>query len=138
MASLRQLVESAFKKYLDASSIGATVYEGFDDENKALPCVVVRAVSAEEEPMQSGNYNVQVAITIKALAGDSNFNSICEAVRDYTWIESEDLGTQLAQHESDLTCWGASAAHRQEWDITSDAWTETQTITVYCAPRSFG
>ena len=129
-----QLAESAVKKYLDASSIGATVYTGIDDEDKELPCVVVRAGQAEEEIIGSNNFRLPVDVTIKAAAGSSDFETICTSVRDFLWLEAEDLGTQLTQQESELLVRGATAARTIARDVSGDSWTETQQLTLICAP----
>lgn len=138
MATIRNLIESAFKDWLDGQSLSATVYKGVSNGTKELPAVICRLADATEEPLQSGNYNCTVEIHIKSNAADDagEHETLCAAVRDLVW--ADDLETQLQDASANaLTVFGAAAPHRIEYEQDEDAWVEKHIVDLYCAAREF-
>lgn len=137
MASLRSLVESAWSAYLSAGGISANVYTGFDSNDKTSPAVICKAVSAEEDPIGSGNFKVQCEISTRAAfdCGLTAFDSLCDAVNSLVTVN--DLHAQLSGSVSGFTCWGTAAEGRKEWDTEEDCWVEKLTAVIYCAATDF-
>lgn len=131
MASLRSKVEAAFVAALDG--VTNNIYTGISAEEKVLPCVICRAVSAEDIAAQGGVSNVTVEVTTKATANaDSEFDTICEAVKQE--MDASDFYTQL--NTSDLCVYGLASTSRVEWGNDGDSHTETRTIQIACAPKA--
>jgi len=129
MASLRSLVESALVTAL--SSVTTNVYAGFGTSDKALPCVICRAVSAEDVVASGGRYIVTCHITTKDNAGSSStFDDISQSVK--VLLDSSTLITSLTS--SSLYVYGFAASSSVQWDTDGDAWMETRTIQIECAP----
>ena len=129
MASLRSLVESALVTALDA--VTTNVYAGFGTDDKALPCVICRAVSAEDAAVSGGRYVVTCQITTKDNAGSSStFDTICESVKAV--LDSSTLITSL--NSASLYVYGFAASSSVQWDVDGDAWTETRVVQIECAP----
>jgi len=137
MASLRSLIESALSTYLEGSGATATFHQGIAAAAKDGPAVISRAVSAEEDPLTSGNYRVTCSISVRANAPDGTaaFDELAEAIRDRLWVD--DLAAQLASSVTGLTVWGVAAPHRVEWDTDEDALIENHTVEVYAAATDF-
>lgn len=130
MASLRSLVETALASAL--SGVTANIYTGIDSDDKALPCVICRAVSAEDSDPRGGRYIVTCEITTKDnAASDSTFDDICQAVK--VIVDGSGLATSLTS--STLFVYGLAASSRVEWGTSGDAWTETRQIQIECAPQ---
>ena len=132
MASLRSKIETALAAAL--AGVGADVYQGIAADDKVLPCIIVRAVSAEEDMVNSGNYRVVCEITVKDNAGsDSTFDGLCEAVRAV--VKTDEFASGLTS--DGLHVWGVAAAESVEWGTSGEAWTETRQIEIICAPSTF-
>jgi len=131
MASLRSKVEAALVAALDG--VTNNIYSGMGSEDKVLPCVIARAVSAEDADPNGGRYLVTCEITTKATAGhDSDFDDTCEAVKDIT----DAAGFIASLETADLFVYGFSGPSRVEWATDGDSWTETRTIQIECAPKA--
>lgn len=130
MASLRSKVEAAFVAALDG--VTNNIYAGFGDEEKLLPCVICRAVAAEDITAQGGTSSVTVEVTIKATAGDTEFETICEEVK----LSMDDSSFYLDLNTDDLAVYGLAATSRVEWGNDGDSHTETRTIQIACAPKA--
>jgi hypothetical protein len=136
MASLRELVESAFVELLASIDEDCTIYGGVSVETKAAPAVVVRLASATEEPVHSGNYVCSIEVHIKSIATDAAaHNALCSAVRGAIW--NDELATGLQTAEPGLRVFGASAPHSIDYDTDDDCWVESQTVELYCAGHTF-
>lgn len=137
MASLRNLVEGAIKALLDDADLDATVYLGQSGATKETPAVIVRLVSAEEEPLQSGNYNgtVEVSVRSKAVSDPTDHDALCDAVRDVIW--TDDLPGELMAQESGLHVFGHNTPHASECDVEEDCWVEKHTVELYCCAHEF-
>lgn len=136
MASLRKLVESAFANHLSGENVGCPVYEGIAASDKEAPCVVCAVDSMQEEPIKSGNYEVQVTIQIAASAEESSaFDEICEAVKNA--IFNDELETSLEAAQTGLSVWGVSAPDQVQYTQDEDAWVATHRISIYCAAHTF-
>jgi hypothetical protein len=134
MASLRANVENAFQSLLTAAGIAVPIYTGFDDEDKANPCVVVAARRAEEDPPFSGNYRVTVDYHVKGSPdSDGTFEALSDQVRAAIWTST--LHDDLAAQGSDLTVWGCTNPHTMEWTQSGGVWVESGTVEIYCASR---
>ena len=128
MASLRSKIESALVAALDG--VTNNIYPGMSAEEKALPCVIARAVSAEDYDPNAGRYLVTVEITVKDSAADaSDFDDICEAVKQLT----DASGFAASITNADLVVYGLASPARVEWGTDGDCWTETRTIQIACA-----
>jgi len=128
MASLRSKVEASLVAAFDG--VTNNIYSGMGSEDKALPCVIARAVSAEDYDPNAGRYLVTCEITAKATAGhDSDFDDICEAVKQLT----DASGFAASISNADLVVYGLAAPSRVEWGTDGDSWTETRTIQIACA-----
>jgi hypothetical protein len=136
MASIRHLIEHAFKDWLDGQSLSATVFTGVSASTKSLPAVIVRLADATEEPIYSGNYNCTVEIRIESAAasGETAHESLCSTVRNLIW--ADDLKANL-ETAGALTVFGAASPHKVEYDTEEDAWIERHTVDLYCAARVF-
>lgn len=131
MASLRSKVEAAFVAALDG--VTNNIYTGIGSEDKLLPCVICRAVSAEDVTAQGGASTVTVEVTIKATAiADSEFDAICEAVKQ----EMDDANFYTELNTADLIVYGLASTSRVEWGNDGDSHTETRTIQIACAPAA--
>ncbi len=136
MLALRKLIESAFKTYLDSQSLGATVYPGFSPEDKFTPCVICYCRDAEEDPIGSGNYRVNVAIEIKdAASAASLFDDICAATKAAIW--TTDIAASLMGSPTSFQVWGVAAESKIEWETADDLWIERHTMQLYCCERAF-
>lgn len=135
MSSLRAKVESAVVAYLTGESVGATCYAGFSASDKAVPCVICSARSAEEDPPFSGNYRLTLVVEVKDTLDGSDLDSVANNVRSALW--ADDAAAAIVSNGSELMVWGLSAPHRMEWSVEEDCQVETHTIELYCAPKSF-
>ena len=109
---------------------GASIYTGIDSDDKALPCIICRAVSSEDSDPRGGRYIVTCEITTKDnAADDSTFDALCEDVADV--LDSSTLASVLTS--SSLFVYGLAASSRAEWGTSGDAWTETRQIQIECA-----
>lgn len=131
MASLRSRVESALSSAL-AGITGANIYTGIDSDNKVLPCIICRAVSAEDVDPRGGRYIVTCEVITKDnAASDSTFDALCQSVSDI--LDASTLSASLTS--ATLFVYGLSASSRAEWGTSGDAWTETRQIQIECAPQ---
>lgn len=131
MASLRQKVEAAFKAVLENAG-AQPVYTGFAATDKEGSCVICKAKSAAEEPLQSGNYNVTVQIFVKGPPDeDGAFDDLATLVRDALWTDGLPAALQTAA-AGGLTVYGVASNHELEWTEEGDTWIETQTIIIHC------
>lgn len=138
---LRTALEGAFTAYIDAAlttaGATATVVDGHSAADKSVPLVVCSVRSIEEDPPFSGNYRATCTIEVKE-AHNTTADTLGDAVRNAIW--ASDLHTQLVSNKpagAALTIWGASAAHRIEYDTSDDVWVETHTVEVICAASNF-
>ena len=131
--SLRSLVEEAFVDYLTAQAVATNVYAGVAAGDKAAPCVICEAVSAEEDPIDSGNFRVVVRITTKALAEDGAdaYNLTTDNVARAIYIAT--LPTQLNAVAVGLTVIGASTGGSYTWGVDEDCWAEAFQVEIYCS-----
>jgi len=63
--SYRNQSEAAMAAYLQGK-VGVPVLVGLRDEIKTMPCVVVSFVSAQENPPDSGNMDIQMQIMVQS------------------------------------------------------------------------
>ena len=135
---LRGLVESAFATYLTGAitSTPCNIYAGMATGTKEPPCVICKAESGEEDPVQSGNYRVEVSVTAKGMAADGveAFDTLCDAVREALSVDG--LHDTLAAQVTGLAVWGIASEFKMEWDTDEDALTERTVFEVYCAAAS--
>ena len=131
--SLRSLVEEAFADYLIAQAVTTNVYAGVAPGDKAAPCVVCEAVSAEEDPIDTGNFRVLVRITCKGLAADgaSAFNQMTDNVNRAIYVST--LPTLLQAQATGLVVIGISTGGALRWEVDQDCWTESFELEAYCS-----
>lgn len=138
MATLRNLVETALSEYLGGQIDGTdNVYPGFATGDKVAPCVICRAVSAEEEHLNSGVYRVTCRIETHAMAanGETAFDALCAEVQ--TALSASNLNVLLQNAATGLTVWGTAMDGRLSWDTQDDAWIEAIEIQLVCAATTF-
>jgi len=63
--SYRKQTEQAFKAYLQGK-VGVPVYAGTNDTIKAMPCVVVAFVGANQNPPNTGNMDVTLSVSVQS------------------------------------------------------------------------
>ena len=136
---------------LGGPEAGQRVYIGTSGVEKSAPCVVISAVSSQEEPYDSGNYWVQLSVESKAspeaadgiLIGTRNgFADLASAVGDAlhsdTLVDDVTASALTASDTSGdigLTCIGwrdRSSATSQSQDV----WSQTVDLMLYCGPSS--
>jgi hypothetical protein len=135
MASLRELIESAFVTHLGAAGLVATITGGMSGATKDAPSVVARVASVREEPQRSGNYEAECEIIVKSAGDITAHNTLCEAVRTSIWID--DLAAQLNASVAGLTVFGVMSPHEIDYDTDDDCWVETHKLSVYAAAHTF-
>ena len=132
MASLRSKVETALVSAL--SGLGADVYPGIASDDKVLPLITVRAVSAVSDfhngqGLANGNFVVTVELTVRDRAAtDSTFDDICLAVRGV--VQTDEFPASLTS--AGFTVFGVAGLDRVEWGTDGEAWTETRTMEIAC------
>lgn len=130
MASLRSLVETALASAL--SGVTTNIYTGIDSDDKQLPCVICRAVSAEDVEPLGGRMIVTCEIITKDnAAGDSGFDDICQSVKAI--VDASNFAASLTS--SGLFVYGLAASSRVEWGVSGEAWTETRQIQIEVAQQ---
>lgn len=128
MASLRSKIETALVAALDG--VTNNIYKGISTEDKAGPCVIVRAVSAEDVVPYAGRYLATCEVIVKA-HDETEFDTICEAVAVKT--DTSDFVTNMTT--SDLYVYGFAESSIVEWGTDGDQLTETRRIQIECALR---
>jgi len=130
---LRAVIESAVTDYL--AGLGIPAVTGLAVTTKAGPIVICEARSAEEDPLGSGNWRVQLAVSIRLVSEPDEtadlaaMSGLSLAVRNALHVD--DLADLISSDT--LTVWGASASPRLEWSTEEDAWAETHALEVCCA-----
>lgn len=138
--------QDAFKALLSASSAGiqATIYTGKDFEEKQAPMVGCGAETAREDPVDTGNYWVDVEIVIKSMApADQLDNNDPKSTSDdltasvLAVLDVDDLAGQLSSAIEDFHVFGFDADKGMESSQDGDAWVETWKRRVYCCGTTF-
>lgn len=91
MNPLLNSLELAFQSLiLGALGSGNNVYTGKDSSNKALPCAIVAAdgESLMEDPPHSGNFWVEVELSVKATAATEPAALADPTVADMAFVQS--------------------------------------------------
>lgn len=129
MASFRTRIETALVTAFSAAC--ANIYPGTESREKILPCLIVRAVSAEDITPLGGRFLVTCEITVKADAASPDFDTICAAVKSI----SDAPGFAASLTSSTLFVYGIGGTSRVEWGTEGDSWTESRTLALECAPQ---
>lgn len=136
MASLRYKLETAFKAFLDAQSLGASVFTGFGSDDKTAPCVVCKLTSAEEDPMTSGNWHCLMDISVRDIASSASTHSaVADAVRNAIWTDS--IASDLNGQGQAIFVHGLSAPAKIQFDTVEDCWIEIFTIELMVSDTDF-
>lgn len=131
--SLRSLVENGLAGYLEETITDVPVYRGFSAQVKAAPCVIVSAVSAREEPYQSGNFELTTDVTIVSPMADGAdaMDAIADRVRDALLVD--DLDDSIQGTSQSLKVWGAGLELETEWRVDEDQLVTVHRLKLYCA-----
>lgn len=119
---------------------GQNVYTGKASGEKAFPCVVVAALGGSEDPPYSGNYMLDMEISVRTeFMGEEEeedkipaSTALVQAVGDA--LNSIALHDDLnANAVADFSVMGqADMAFSSSQD--GDAWVDTFTLKIYCCP----
>lgn len=97
--TLRRSIENGFATLVTAA-VGATaeVFTGYEDETQTHPCVVCVANSATEEPQESGNFFIEISVSVKGQIDDDpnldNHETLLSLVNNALLVD--DLAAQLS------------------------------------------
>lgn len=136
-SSLCRKVELTFESLFKTKSFpdGVNIYRGFSNQVKEGPCVIVFAKGGSEDPINTGNYRVQVFVTVKGLAdpddqAEAVFNALDSAVEK---ILADDLLKQeLNEVETDDFTIIGLLDKGPDSDVETLAWHSVYELEVYC------
>ena len=124
MASLREKIETAFKRHLDAA-IPEGVYTGLGDFNVEWPAVICSFLSAEEIHPQASTFTVEVMLTAISDANPdtteqpaAKHNELFGRVVDL--LEVDDLKEKLMSAEPGLLVNGIERTSEEQPDISEE------------------
>ncbi len=138
MATIGGLVESAYAQVIaDVDLSGFTlpndtlnVYQGFSDEEKAAPCVVVSASGVADEAPNLGVYRVRVAVAVIQMAADSDATASDNlTAKIFETVTGSNIKAQLTAKEAKLAVYDVIFVTSSD-DTSGDAWTQTLEIEV--------
>jgi hypothetical protein len=147
VSNIEAKVEEAFKSFLsnhaDLADLGLNYFTGVDDENQALPCVVAHAMSSTEEPQNSGNSFVDVAVWVKTKLHQANpsnptedriaaHNVLVSAVRDV--LSTDDLALQLSATQVDFYVYDPVVSGASQNGVDGTTAKNLKQFRVYCCP----
>jgi hypothetical protein len=133
MATIGGLVESAYSQVIADVDLSdfvlpndtLNVYQGFSNEEKAAPCVIVSAVNVTDEAPNLGVYRVKLTITVKQMAGDSDATvSDNLTVTIFEAVTASNIKAQLMAKEPKLAVYDIIFVTSND-DTSGDAWTQS-------------
>lgn len=133
--SLRSQVEEAWRNYLKprVPAVRDNVFAGISNGDKAAPCIICEAISAEEDPIDSGNFRVSCRITCQGMAADGvdSFNETTDGVARSVYVSG--LPSLLQGATTGLVVIGVSTGGSFKSQIDLDCWSEALELEVYCS-----
>lgn len=128
-----------------AASVGTSnIYTGANSADKAAPCVICAAVSADaDDPPGSGNKWVTLDVMVKSIfAVDADAvdpvaaaDTLAGAV--FNAIQTNTLAADLNTHGTDFTVMGVVFEGNAS-EVQEDCSVETMTVRLYCCPSDLG
>jgi len=133
MLDMPQKLELSIKTVLDAEGSTAQCFAGLSADDKVTPRAIITAQSGDEMPQGSGNYKLQVSVTVISNADDTTIEehrALCVTLLG-TLME-DDIASQLSSAVSDFHCFGFSNRGCRE-SVEDRAWVTEFTSDFYCA-----
>jgi hypothetical protein len=131
----------ALVAYLTAQNItGLTIYDGKGSSEKAAPCAICNAASATEDIPGTGNFWVDVEVTLKTVAAvDSGEdeatpkdNSEVFATAVSNALFDDEFPANLSSVLEDFHCFGVGDDAGHESGEDGDCWAETWRFQLLC------
>lgn len=117
-------------------AVTPNIYKGRDDASKTAPCVIFSASVAEEEPMGTGNFFVELTAKVKSIAenGESAHNVLASEIGDM--MSDDGLAASLsAAAVTNFHCFAALEMSGSDPEAEGDCLVETITRRLYCCAR---
>jgi hypothetical protein len=123
MQNLLNRVDEGFKAIIDAAGLNVTVFTGHDSDEQVRPSVVVHSSSAEEMPIGSGNFRVNVSIKIRSNA-DDNTTGEHETLLDGVLgvVMTGSIGTDISALGLGVFLWDPTVNRTASSEIEDDCW----------------
>lgn len=133
MLDIPQKLEAATKAILDAEETVAQCYTGLSSDEKIMPRVIITAQSGDEMPQGSGNFKLQLSVSILSNADETTIEehrTLCASILGV--MMEDDIASQLSSAVSDFHCFGFSNRGCRE-QVEDRAWVTEFTSDFYCA-----
>jgi len=136
LEKVRQAIINVLTAGLPAGTI---IYNERNSAEKVAPDVTVGASNALEEPLSTGNYWVDVEVSVRTIAAvdvggtDPKTDADSLSASVFELLEVDDLETQLTAALPNFTVIGLGAEKEFSESIDGDAWVQTWKRRMYCA-----